>query len=241
MKLTSLREEFKQYAYWPTSGGLLLVNTHKVLVQTYAWQSHYTWRDCVRMFERTLDDPSHIWRDCSDNIKSWWWDNSWGVRDRSTGCCWLQVRWETLTPRRAEGEPKILNIPKILGGVVAATTNGEPLVESSISVNITTIVSVRIMMQGNIEPVSRVPFVLHLPFTGMPNPCASTKSRYSETHQREGSQMPVACWWCEDQGTGFIILRIFKVSFWCCSAASRPGQYPGGVTSRNHKRCSAAS
>ena len=45
----------------------------------------------------------------------------------------------TLTPKRVEGEPEILNIPKILGGVVVATTNGEPLVESSISVNITTI------------------------------------------------------------------------------------------------------
>ena len=25
----------------------------------------------VRAFERALDDPSHIWRDCSNNIKSW--------------------------------------------------------------------------------------------------------------------------------------------------------------------------
>ena len=44
----------------------------------------------------------------------------------------------TLTPKRVEGELEILNIPKILGGVVAATTNGEPLVESSIFVSITT-------------------------------------------------------------------------------------------------------
>ena len=42
--------------------------------------------------------------------------------------------------RQVEGEPEILNIPKILGGVVAATTNGEPLVESNISANTTTIV-----------------------------------------------------------------------------------------------------
>ena len=42
---------------------------------------------------------------------------------------------KTLMAKRAGG-PQILNIPKILGGVVEATTNGEPLVESSISVDI---------------------------------------------------------------------------------------------------------
>ena len=130
----------------------------------------------LRMFERMVDDISHVWHDCNDSIKSRWWDNSWGVGDRSLGCSWFQVGWKTLTPKRAEGEPEILNIPKILGGVVAATTNGEPLVESSISVNITTIVWVWIMMQGNIEQVPWVPFVLLWPFIGMPNPCASTKS-----------------------------------------------------------------
>ena len=37
------------------------------------------------------------------------------------------------------GGPKILNIPKFLGGVVVATTIGEQLVESNISVNVPTI------------------------------------------------------------------------------------------------------
>ena len=35
-------------------------------------------------------------------------------------------RWKTLMPKRAEGEPEILNIPKILGGVVAAKTGTHP-------------------------------------------------------------------------------------------------------------------
>ena len=39
----------------------------------------------------------------------------WDVTDCSSG----EI---TLTPKRVEGEPEILNIPKILGGVVAATT-----------------------------------------------------------------------------------------------------------------------
>ena len=42
-----------------------------------------------------------------------------------------------LNDKAIRGGPEILNIPKILGGVVAATTNGEPLVQSSISVSIT--------------------------------------------------------------------------------------------------------
>ena len=44
---------------------------------------------------------------------------------------------ELVTRKR---EPEILNIPKILGVVVVATTIGELLVESSISINIPTIV-----------------------------------------------------------------------------------------------------
>ena len=140
----------------------------------------------VRVFERILDDPSHIWRDCSNNIWSWWWESSWGVGDRSVGCHWPQVGWKTLTPKRAEGEPKILNIPKILGAFVAATTNGEPLVESSISVIITTIVWAKIVTQGNIEQFPWVPFVLLWPFTSMPNPCASL-SPANQKHIKEKS------------------------------------------------------
>ena len=47
-------------------------------------------------------------------------------------------RVKTLMAKQAGG-PEILDIPKILGGVVEATTIGEPLVESSISVNTPTI------------------------------------------------------------------------------------------------------
>ena len=36
----------------------------------------------------------------------------------------------------SRGGPEILDIPKILGVVVAATTNGEPMVESIISIDI---------------------------------------------------------------------------------------------------------
>ena len=44
----------------------------------------------------------------------------WDVTDCKSGK-------RTLTHKRVEGEPKILNIPKILGGVVAATTPSKPL------------------------------------------------------------------------------------------------------------------
>ena len=47
-------------------------------------------------------------------------------------------RVKDFNDKASKGGPEVLNISKILGVVVAATTNGEPLVESSISVNITT-------------------------------------------------------------------------------------------------------
>ena len=65
-------------------------------------------------------------------------------------------QFKTLTAKQAGG-PEILDIPKILGGVVVATTIGEPLVESNISVNTPTIVWVQEVMQGNIEQALRVP------------------------------------------------------------------------------------
>lgn len=52
---------------------------------------------------------------------------------------------------RARGVPKIWDMPKNLGGVVAATTVGKPIVESNISVNIPIVVRIWITMQGNIE------------------------------------------------------------------------------------------
>ena len=63
----------------------------------------------------------------------------------------------------SRGGPKILNIPKILGGVVEATTNSEPLVESNIFIKVPKIIWVWIVMQGNIEQVLWVPFVLLWP------------------------------------------------------------------------------
>ena len=97
------------------------------------------------------------------------------------------------------------------------------------------------MMQGNIEPAPWVPFVLLWPFTSMSNPCASLspanqKHIKEKAHRRHQLVDDV-----KSKAVGLLVSRFFKVIFWCCSAASRPGQYPGGVTSRNHKRCSAAS